>query len=125
MPVPVVCPKCKGAGDVPRSKIGCHIQCFGCGHEFEVMAPPAAGQRHRYKMVPLEPVVEVGHGPAGDQAAAHLQEVVAEYASQGWEFHRVDAIGCLTSPGCLGALMGLSAQQVNYYVVTFRRGATE
>ncbi|MCK1068938.1 DUF4177 domain-containing protein [Pluralibacter gergoviae] len=51
-------------------------------------------------------------------AAAYLQDVVNQWASEGWEFQRVDTIGIEERAGCFGTkAMGL----VNYYVITFRK----
>jgi ribosomal protein S27E len=125
MPVAVKCPECGESGEVPRSKVGREMRCNTCGHEFEVLAPPTGSQRYRYKMIPLEPIVAVRDSDPAEEAAAHLSELVEKYAQQGWEFHRVDAIGCVRSSGFFGALLGIPNQQFNYYIVTFRRGVAE
>jgi hypothetical protein len=75
-----------------------------------------------YKMVQAPPVIEAASkGATGQEAAAYLESVVNRYASQGWEFYRVDQIGVMRRPGCLGALLGMGEQATLYYVITFRR----
>ncbi|MRT12492.1 DUF4177 domain-containing protein [Enterobacteriaceae bacterium RIT711] len=53
-------------------------------------------------------------------AAQYLESVVNEWASEGWEFQRIDTIGIEEKPGCFG---GSNKGVVNYYVITFRKEA--
>lgn len=77
---------------------------------------------YTYKMVQVPPNIEVSQKNNHSGVAAHyLQSVVNEYAQQGWEFYRVDAIGVSVKPGCLAALFGQKNELNNYYVITFRR----
>ena len=77
-----------------------------------------------YKMVQIPPNISVQAKEArGNEAAFYLEQVVNQWASQGWEFYRVDSIGVQTNPGCLGALFGAKSIVVEYYVVTMRRPA--
>lgn len=57
----------------------------------------------------------------GNEAAAYLQEVVGEYAVDGWEFYRVDTINVSVLPGCLSGLFGGREQVDAYNVISFRR----
>jgi hypothetical protein len=57
----------------------------------------------------------------GFEAAEYLQGIVNRFATNGWEFYRVDEIGVQVAPGCLGLLMGIRAETRSLYVVTFRR----
>ena len=75
---------------------------------------------YEYFMVQIPPNIQVKQS-SGQDAAAYLQGAVNNYASQGWEFYRVDTIGVVVSPGCLGALLGGQQSSVQYYVMTFRR----
>ncbi|MDZ7268376.1 MAG: DUF4177 domain-containing protein [candidate division KSB1 bacterium] len=56
----------------------------------------------------------------GNEAAAYLESIANSQAAEGWEFYRVDEVGVLARPGCLGALIGRKAEYTLYYVVTFR-----
>ncbi|WP_061324026.1 DUF4177 domain-containing protein [Serratia rubidaea] len=74
---------------------------------------------YQYKMVQIPPNISVKakdnkHGVA----AQYLENVVNEYAQEGWEFQRVDTIGIEERPGCFG---GNKQGVVNYYVITFRK----
>ncbi len=77
---------------------------------------------YKYKMVQIPPTIVVkGREYQGQEAAHYLESLVNEMAAQGWEFYRVDTIGVLTKPGCLGQLFGAREIMREYYVVTFRR----
>jgi hypothetical protein len=53
--------------------------------------------------------------------ATYLQGLANELATQGWEFYRVDSLDVLSSPGCLGSLLGGKQTVLSYSVATFRR----
>ncbi|NLU34838.1 MAG: DUF4177 domain-containing protein [Wolinella succinogenes] len=57
----------------------------------------------------------------GNEAAAYLESVVNKYASEGWEFHRIDSIGVALQPGCFAALSGKKEEHSLYYVISFRK----
>lgn len=77
---------------------------------------------YQYKMVQIPQDVTVKmKQQRGNEAAAYLESVANEYAEQGWEFYRVDEVGVLATPGCLGGLFGRAAEYMQYYVVTFRK----
>lgn len=77
-----------------------------------------------YSMVQVPPNISIAaKGRKGNEAAAYLESVVNEKASEGWEFQRVDAIGVHVQPGCFGALTGQKGEQASYYVITFRKPA--
>lgn len=79
---------------------------------------------YEYKMVQIPPNIAVKMKKhKGNEAAEYLENVVNEYASQGWEFHRVDTIGVALQPGCFGALGGKKQQDSQYYVISFRKEA--
>jgi hypothetical protein len=77
-----------------------------------------------YKMVQIPPNIQNLPKSAfaipdpSQVAAAYLETVVNEWASKGWEFHRVDALGVTSHPGCL-RLGGATTE--TFYVITFRR----
>ncbi|PXF32493.1 hypothetical protein WH50_04205 [Pokkaliibacter plantistimulans] len=75
-----------------------------------------------YKMVQIPPNIAVQmKAHRGNEAAAYLENVVNEYAADGWDFHRVDSIGVQVQPGCFDALSGKKAESNSYYVITFRK----
>ena len=81
-----------------------------------------------YRMIQIPPNLTIaakgilGKAPDPSQVAAqYLEHGVNEMARQGWEFHRVDAIGVKTTPGCLAGLLGSKESESIYYVMTFRR----
>ncbi|OOF67241.1 DUF4177 domain-containing protein [Rodentibacter caecimuris] len=76
---------------------------------------------YTYKMVQIPPNVEVHKRDKHNGAAIYLQEIVNEYAQNGWEFMRVDEIGVQEKPGCLASLFGAKAIPTTYYVITFRK----
>lgn len=77
--------------------------------------------QYEYTMWQVPPNIEVRGRARGQEAAAYLQHICSQYATQDWEFYRVDTIGVLHSPGCLAALLGQRSVAVDYYVITFRR----
>lgn len=77
---------------------------------------------YEYKMVQIPPNVAVEvKKHIGNEAAVYLESVVNKYASQGWEFHRIDTIGVALQPGCFGALSGKKTENNQYYVISFRK----
>lgn len=75
-----------------------------------------------YKMVQIPPNIAVEMKKhKGNEAAAYLEGVVNTYASQGWEFYRIDTIGVALKPGCIGVLTGQKEESSQYYVITFRK----
>ena len=91
-----------------------------------VMAPlnRMPSPRYEYLMVQVPPTIQVQQREmVGNEAAAYLSGLVNRHSASGWDFYRVDAIGVLVNPGCLASLFGAKQQQVDYYVVTFRRQA--
>ena len=75
-----------------------------------------------YRMVQIPTSISLRAKDARGQEAAHyLQKIVDENAVNGWEFYRVDQVGVQVKPGCLAGLFGTSAQNLVYYVVTFRK----
>ncbi|MDN3518064.1 DUF4177 domain-containing protein [Aquisalimonas lutea] len=77
---------------------------------------------YQYKMVQIPPNIAVKmKAHKGNEAAAYLEQVVNEYAAQGWEFFRVDSIGVSLQPGCFDALSGKKEENSQYHVITFRK----
>lgn len=77
---------------------------------------------YEYKMIQVPPTIVVrAKEQRGNEAAYYLQSLVNEQAAEGWEFYRVDTVGVVTRPGCLGSLLGAKQTLIEYYVVTFRR----
>lgn len=77
---------------------------------------------YEYRMIQLAPTISVdARKEMGNEAAIYLESIVNEQAKQGWEFYRVDTIGVVTKPGCLGSLFGAKETAIEYYVATFRK----
>lgn len=73
----------------------------------------------QYKMVQVPPNISVrAKDNKSGIAAQYLEDVVNEWAAQGWEFQRVDTIGIEERPGCFG---GSKVKFMQYYVITFRK----
>lgn len=77
---------------------------------------------YEYRMLQIPPTIVVREKEQrGNEAAYYLQSIANEQAGEGWEFYRVDTVGVVTRPGCLGSLFGAKQTLVEYFVVTFRR----
>ena len=73
----------------------------------------------QYKMVQVPPNISVrAKDNISGVAAQYLEDVVNEWAAQGWEFQRVDTIGIEEQTGCFG---GSKVNFLQYYVITFRK----
>ena len=94
-------------------------------HATNTNVNPAVGPREvsfEYKFVQIPSSIDVSAGGGkGTEAAAFLQSIVDEYVESEWEFYRVDSYGTNVKPGCLGMLLGMKADYVHHYVVSFRR----
>ena len=78
--------------------------------------------RYEYKMIQINPSIEIKVKDfKGDEAAKYLESLINKYAEQEWEFWRIDLMGIITKPGCLGGLFGSKAKITNYYIITFRK----
>lgn len=76
---------------------------------------------YKYKMIQVPPNVSVkAKDNKGGVAAQYLENVVNEWASEGWEFQRVDTIGIEERSGCFGSN---KSGVMQYYVITFRQEA--
>jgi hypothetical protein len=60
----------------------------------------------------------------GQTIAEYVESEIGSYASQGWEFYRMDAVNVTEKPGCLGALFGQKETTTAYNMMTFRRTET-
>lgn len=76
--------------------------------------------KFEYKMVQL-PQTFVLKKDTGNEIAVYLETLAREWASKGWEFHRIDSVGVAVNPGCLGAFTGVKATMTYYNIVTFRK----
>ena len=78
--------------------------------------------KYTYKMVQIPPnIVVANKSKTGQDAAEYLEMVVNDGAAKGWEFMRVDEVGVVSTPGCLGSLFGQKQTHIVYYVITFRK----
>lgn len=73
---------------------------------------------YEYKMVQVPPNIIAKRKNIQTAAADYLQEVVNQYAQQGWEFFRIDDFSTEESAGCFSG--GKSTMRF-YKVITFRR----
>ncbi|WP_306455849.1 DUF4177 domain-containing protein [Serratia fonticola] len=73
---------------------------------------------YKYKMVQVPPTITIA---AKDNrsgiAAEYLENVVNEWAYQGWEFYRIDVIGIEETSG----IFGKKTDYTHYYVISFRK----
>lgn len=76
---------------------------------------------YEYEMVQIPTTLAANSKNRDVFAAEFLQELVQEYADDGWEFQRIDELTVAVPPGCLGALFGAPPQYTRYNVVSFRR----
>ena len=75
---------------------------------------------YEYQMVQVPPTIEITDKTKMHRAAAQfLEDLANRFAEKNSEFWRVDTIGILTRPGCLGGLFGKKIEEIPYYVVTF------
>ncbi len=81
--------------------------------------------QYEYKMVQMPQTVRVNKEHRKEKAAHYLETLANEQAAEGWEFHRIDRVGTVTSPGFFARLMGAQSVRVEYCVVTFRRPVLE
>ncbi len=77
---------------------------------------------YQYKMIQVPQDVTVKmKDQRGNEAASYLESIANSQAADGWEFYRVDEVGVIARPGCLGAIFGRKAEYTLYYVMTFRK----
>ena len=77
---------------------------------------------YQYKMIQIPRNIRIKSKETYDKVAAdYLENVVNEWAMQGWEFYRVDTIGIEEQPGCIAGLLGQKTSVTRYYVITFRK----
>ncbi len=79
------------------------------------------GHLHEYTTVQIPPAIRVQGAAKGTEAAAYLEEVANRMSRDGWEFHRIDTVGVVESPGCLAGLLGARQIVRDFFVVSFRR----
>jgi len=84
-----------------------------------------ANQNYIYKMVSIPTTIATKKNEKPHQAVSrYLENVVTKYASNGWDFYRVDELTSAEPKGCLS----FSDEKFiyrTYNVVTFRREATK
>ena len=79
-----------------------------------------------YRMVQIPPNVEIkSEGDRGHAAELYLNKLTAQMGYEGWDFYRIDTIGVVERPGCLGGLLQFQPIVTQYYVVTFRKRRIE
>lgn len=73
---------------------------------------------YEYKMVQAAPHIIAQKKNIQTAAADYLQELVNEYAQQGWEFFRIDDFSTEEAQGCFSG--GKTTTKI-HKVITFRR----
>lgn len=76
--------------------------------------------KYEYKMIQL-PQTFVLKKDMGNEIAIHLEKLTQEWSAKGYEFYRIDSVGVLVQPGCLGVLTGIKQSMTYYNIVAFRR----
>lgn len=77
---------------------------------------------YEYKMIQVPPNINVDKKKhKGNEAAAYLENIANDMASDGWEFCRIDSFGVTVQPGCFGAMGGSKTEQSLYHVISFKR----
>lgn len=73
---------------------------------------------YKYKMVQVPPNIIADRRNIKTAAADYLEDLVNEYAEQGWEFYRIDKFSTEEKEGCMS---GGKLTMRSYNVVTFRK----
>lgn len=55
------------------------------------------------------------------KVSEQLHGVINQYATEGWEFFRIDKVDIEIKPGCLASLFGASISFITFDQVIFRR----
>ena len=77
---------------------------------------------YEYKIIQIPPNIEVQSNEQQGQARARfLEAMLNEQIKDGWEFYRIDNMGGVVNPGCLGSLMGQKQAHEIFCVVSFRK----
>ena len=83
--------------------------------------PPSTAE-YTYRVLPLS-IATNAVGDEAQLAADRVGRLVAEMAAEGWDFYRVETVGVLVRPGCLGPLLGQTSAEKTCYLAVFRRPA--
>lgn len=79
--------------------------------------------RYEYKVVPF--IGEIRGGTFDKHNAQtvsnQLEDLIQDHAEEGWEFCSVEKVDIEVQPGCLGRVLGHSAEYLNFDQVIFRR----
>ena len=74
---------------------------------------------YQYKVVPFKGSIE--QGASVENIASQLEQVINQYASQGWEFCQVGDVDIEVRPGCIAGLLGAKVGYVRHDQVIFRK----
>lgn len=74
----------------------------------------------QYKIVQV-PSSALLHSRQQDGLARYIESIINQYASAGWEFHRMDYFTIFIAPGCLAGLFGALPIPRAEYPISFRR----
>lgn len=74
--------------------------------------------KYQYKMLQIPPNIITTRKNLKTAAADYLEEVVNNYAEQGWEFYRIDSFSTEEAQGCFSG--GKLTMRI-HKVITFRK----
>lgn len=79
--------------------------------------------KYRYQVVPFIGSMRSGFfsNDSAQTVSTQLNNLLAHYAQQGWEFHSVAKVDIQVTPGCIGQLLGQSASYIRFDQVIFRQ----
>lgn len=72
-----------------------------------------------YKVVPFIGTIKGSQG--AELVSAQLQDVIDQYAGQGWEFYQLTNTNIEVRPGCIAGLFGASVTYITFDQIIFRR----
>jgi hypothetical protein len=75
--------------------------------------------RYEYQVVPFQG--QIKSGGSAQEVSVQLQNLVNQYATQGWELFIIQDVKIQVTPGCLASLFGAGASYISYDQIIFRR----
>lgn len=74
---------------------------------------------YQYKVVPF--IGRITGKQTAVDVAKQLEDTIAHYTGQGWEFQQLSDVNIEVKPGCLAALLGARVTYINFDQIIFRR----
>lgn len=75
---------------------------------------------YQYKIIQV-PSSVIMSSRQQDALAKNIEAIINQYATAGWEFHRMDHFTIYVAPGCLAGLFGAQPTPKPEYLISFRR----